>query len=181
MPKCAKFTWVAKRITEYELRYPKSGIRNSKNYRMGLQQQIDTDLNEALRQGDQATLSTLRLLKNSLTAAAKDKKSDLSDEEAVRILQKEAKQRRDSIDSFKQANRQDLVDKEEAELKLIQVYLPKQMSEDELNKIIDAAINESGASGMADMGKVMGIVSKRTAGKADGGHVANLVRQKLQG
>lgn len=146
---------------------------------MSILEKIGQDLDNALRNQDQAGLSTLRLLKNSLDAAAKEKKSALNDEEAVKVLQKEAKQRRDSIDSFKKAERQDLADKESAELELIQTYLPQQLGEDELNKIIDAAIGETGATEMKDMGKVMGAVSKQTTGKADGGQVAALVRQKL--
>ncbi len=148
---------------------------------MSILEKIEQDLDNALRNQDQLSLSTLRLLKNSLNAAEKEKKSALSDEEAVKVLQKEAKQRRDSIDSYKQAERQDLADKESVELELIQTYLPEQLGEDELNKIIDAAITESGATDMKDMGKVMGVVSKQTAGKADGGQVAALVKQKLQG
>jgi uncharacterized protein len=142
---------------------------------------IDQDLAEAQKAQEADKVSTLRLLKNSLNAAAKEKKAELDDAEATKVVQKEAKQRRDSIDSFTQANRQDLVAKEQAELAIIEQYLPEQMSEDELNKLIEATIAETGANSMADMGKVMGSLQPKIAGQADGGQVAQLVKQKLAG
>jgi len=146
---------------------------------MSVAAKIEEDLNAALKAGEREKLAVLRLLKNSFTAAAKEKKAELTDEDAIKVLQKEAKQRKDSIASYKQGGREDLAVKEQTELALIETYLPEQMGEDELNKIIEAAISESGASDMQDMGKVMGLVSKQTAGKADGAQVAALVKQKL--
>lgn len=147
---------------------------------MSLFEQIAQDLDNALRNQDQSTLSTLRLIKNALRNEEISKKGHLADEDVVKVLQKEAKQRRDSIDSFKQANRNDLADKEEQELRIINTYLPKQMDDEELEKLVSSAVAESGASSMQDMGKVMGILAPKTAGRADGGKVAAAVRAKLQ-
>ncbi|MBI4101147.1 GatB/YqeY domain-containing protein [Candidatus Microgenomates bacterium] len=148
---------------------------------MGLQQKINQDLEQALRKQDQASISTLRLVKNSLDAAAKDKKADLTDTETIKIIQNEIKQRRESIASFEQGGRTDMVQKEQAEIKVLEQYLPEQLSADELAKIIEQVIAETGASSMGDMGKVMGVVTKKTAGRAEGSEVARLVREKLQG
>lgn len=146
---------------------------------MSLLEQIETDLNNALKAGDQAKLSVLRLLKNALKNARINSGKDLTETDEVTILQKEAKQRRESIASFEQANRADLADKEKAELKIIEKYLPAGLSENELIQMIDSAIAETGASGPADMGKVMGNLSPKIAGRADGAQVASLVKQKL--
>jgi uncharacterized protein YqeY len=141
---------------------------------------INQDLDNALRNQDQQTLSTLRLVKNSLDAAAKEKKDELSDQDVVKVLQKEAKQRRDSIASYKDAGRQDLADKEQQELSIIETYLPQQMSDEELSKLVEETVQQVKAAGMQDMGKVMGAVTKQTAGRADGSKVAEAVKAKLQ-
>lgn len=146
---------------------------------MSLQAQIEQDINQALKSGEQDKLSTLRLLKTAIKNQEIAQKADLSDAEVVKVIQKEAKQRRDSIDSYSQAGRSELADKEQAELAILEAYLPEQMSEEELTKLVEAAVTESGASSPADMGKVMQVLGPKIAGKADGGAVANLVRQKL--
>ena len=147
---------------------------------MTLLEKISEDLDNALRNQDQATLSTLRLIKSSLKNEQISKKTDLSDEDVVKILQKEAKQRRDSITSFKAADRTDLVEKEEQELKILETYLPQQLSNDELAKLVDEAVAEGKAVGMQDMGKIMGLLAPKTTGRADGGKVAAVVKAKLQ-
>jgi uncharacterized protein YqeY len=146
---------------------------------MSLLEQIDTDLNTALKARDQKLVSTLRLLKNSLKNQRINSGKDLSEADELAILQKEAKQRRESITSFNQAGRTDLVAQEEAELTVIEKYLPTKLSEAELSSLIEEAIAETGASTISDMGKVMGNVSPKIAGRADGAQVANLVKQKL--
>lgn len=146
---------------------------------MALTSQIDQDLNDALKAGDQAKLSVLRMLKSNLQAAAKDKKADLTDDEVTKIIQKEVKQRKESVASFKEGGRAELADKEEAEAKLLGTYLPEQMDEAELEKLVETTIAETGASSMADMGKVMGALNRKLAGKADPSQVAQMVKQRL--
>lgn len=143
-----------------------------------MQEKIEQDLNSALKSGDSLKVSVLRLVRGSLTNA-RIEKGELSDEDVARVLQKEAKQRRDSITSYEDAGRQDLADKEKAELEIIEDYLPKQLEDQELESMVDEAIAETGATGVADMGKVMGNVNSKVAGQADGGRVAALVRSKL--
>ena len=146
---------------------------------MSVLETIDSDITSAMKAGEADKLSVLRLVKNSFNLAAKEKKADLTDEDAVRVLQKEAKLRKDSIASYKEGGRDDLASKEEAELTIIEAYLPEQMSAEEITAIVDEAIGSTGATNMQDMGKVMGAVTAKTAGKADGGEVAKIVKEKL--
>lgn len=143
-----------------------------------MQDKIEQDLNSALKAGDSLTVSVLRLLRSGLTNA-RIEKGELSDEDVVKVLQKEAKQRRDSITSYEDGGRQDLADKEKAELEVIARYLPEQMEDAELERLVDEAIARTGATGTADMGKVMGDVNQKVAGRAEGARVAALVRSKL--
>lgn len=143
-----------------------------------IQKELDRDIEAALRAGDKESLSVLRLLKNSLDASRKNK-GELSEEEAIKTLQKEAKQRQDSIKSFREGDRPDLAEKEEKELEIIERYLPKQLSDEELDALVDEAINESGAATQADMGKVMKLLTVKAAGRADNGRMAGVVRSKL--
>ncbi len=146
---------------------------------MGLVDKIDQDLNQALKVGDQAGLSTLRLLKNGLSAAAKDKQTALSDDEAIKIVAKEVKQRRESISSYKRGGRNDLVAKEQAEIELLEQYLPAQLSDEELARVVEQAIKVVGASAPGDIGKVIGTVMSKVGGGADGTKVSALVRKHL--
>lgn len=143
-----------------------------------MQDKIEQDLNSALKAGDSLTVSVLRLMRSSLTNA-RIEKGDLNDDDVVKVLQKEAKQRRDSIASYEDGGRQDLADKEKAELEIIDKYLPEQMEDAELERLIDEAIAQTGATGTADMGKVMGSVNQKVAGQAEGARVAAIVRSKL--
>lgn len=147
---------------------------------MALVERLQQDLITALKGGEAARVSTLRLLKNGLENQRIAKGEELTESESEAVLQKEAKQRRDSIASFAGAGRDDLVQKETAELKITESYLPKALTASELEKIIDFAIKESNASSMADMGKIMGIVTKQTGSSADGAQIAALVRERLQ-
>jgi len=135
-------------------------------------------IGEAMKARDEVRLSTLRLLSSALNYEKIEKQHDLSEEEEMVVIRKQAKQRKDSIESYKNAGANDKADKEEAELKILQEFLPPEMSEDEIKKIVDEVFTETGASSMADMGKVMGAV-KAKAPSADGSLVANLVRAKL--
>ena len=102
-----------------------------------------------------------------------------TEEDVLAVIQNQAKQRRDSIEQFKNAGRQELADKEQKELEILQTFLPEQMGEEEVKKIIDQTISETGASTIQDMGKVMGALMPKVKGKADMGMVSNLVKQKL--
>ncbi|MEX0668326.1 MAG: GatB/YqeY domain-containing protein [Candidatus Saccharimonadales bacterium] len=144
-----------------------------------MQDKINKDLNQALKDGDSSKVSVLRLIRSSLGNVRIDKGKELSDDDVMVVLQKEAKQRKDSIDSYKSADRQDLADKEEAELKIIESYLPKPLSDKELEKLIDEAITELGVSDIKGMGQVMGQLKGKVGARADGAHLSQLVRNKL--
>lgn len=148
---------------------------------MSVKDRINEDMKAALRARDAARLSAIRML----LAAVKQKEVDervVADDAAVTaIVEKLIKQRRDSIEQFGKAGRTDLVDKEKAELDLLAGYLPQQLSEAELSAAIDAAIAEAGATGPQAMGKVMGLLKPRIAGRADMGKASALVKRKLGG
>ncbi len=142
-------------------------------------EKIEADLKAAMQAGETDKVAVLRLLKSALHNQKINLGHDLSDAEAIAALEKEAKQRKDSIEAYEKANRQDLADPEKAELKVIEDYLPEKMSEGDLSKIIDEVIAETGADSAAQMGQVIGKVREKTAGQADGAMIASLVRQKL--
>jgi uncharacterized protein YqeY len=145
-------------------------------------EKIQKDLVGAQKAKDELKVSTLRLLIGAIKnfAIAKESASySPSDEEIVSVIQKEIKQRKESIESYKAGNRQELADKESKELEILQKYLPEQMSEEEIRKLIEAAISETGAASMQDMGKVMGVLSPKLKGKADMSVVSSIVKEKL--
>lgn len=144
-----------------------------------LKNQIQEDVKTAMRAGDKSRLATLRLITAAIKQIEVDSRKELSDGDVVAILDKMCKQRRESIEQFSSGNRSDLVEAEEAELAIITEYLPQQLSDDEILAIIDAAINETGASSMKDMGKVMGIIKPKAQGRADMGKLSGLVKTKL--
>lgn len=146
---------------------------------MNLVEQINKDFIEAYKAKDEEKSSVLRMLKSSLQSAEKEKGSSLENIEATKIVQREIKQRRESIAEYKKGERVDLAKKEESETKILENYLPKQLEKDELTKIVEEAIKETGASGKSDMGKVMGAIMPKVAGKADGGEVSKIVNQLL--
>jgi hypothetical protein len=135
----------------------------------------------AMRAKDSARLSTLRLLTAAMKQKEVDERVELGDAEILSILEKMIKQRRESIAQFEKASRQDLVDKEKAEIEVLSAYLPQKMSDADIAAAIAAAMSESGASGIKDMGKVMAILKPKLAGRADMGQVSNLVKGKLSG
>jgi hypothetical protein len=146
-------------------------------------EKIQEDLIEAQKAKDELKVSTLRLLLGAIKnyAIAKESTSyNPSEEEIVGVVQKEIKQRKESIESYKAGGRQELADKESKELEILQAYLPEQMSEEEIRKLVEAAISETGAASMQDMGKVMGVLSLTLKGKADMGVVSGIVKEKLQ-
>lgn len=147
---------------------------------MSLHQQIRTEMQQALKAGEKDWVRTLRSLLAQLKNGAIAKRSDLSDEEEIQIIQKAAKQRKEAIEMFQKGNRDDLVETESKELAIIETYLPEQLPHKEVESIIDKTIEESDATTMKDMGRVMSIVMKQIAGRTDGKMVQKLVQQKLQ-
>jgi len=146
---------------------------------MSLAQTIRDDMTAAWRAGDVDRRNTLRLLIAALDYARIAAGHDLSDAEAVTALQREARQRRDSIEQYRAGNREDLVEHEQTELDIITSYLPADLTDEELRDLVREAIAESGASGPSDLGKVMGPLMKSVAGRAEGGRVNALVREVL--
>jgi len=145
-------------------------------------QQLQNELKQAMLARDTETTSVLRMLISAIGYHEIQKGGagyTATEEDVMAVIQKEAKQHRDSIEQFKNAGRNDLVEKEEKELNMLQKYLPEQMGEDEIRKLVTEAIAKTGASSAADMGKVMGALMPSTKGKADGGLVSKIVREEL--
>ena len=148
---------------------------------MGLGDKINADLKAAMLAKDEVKLRGLRAIKSALLLAqTSGSGKEISSEDEIKILQKLVKQRKDSAEIYKQQNREDLLKPELEEIEVIQKFLPEQMSEDEIMKIVQEVISQTGASSPSDMGKVMGIASKKLAGKADNKMVASLVQKLLK-
>ncbi|MCA1832243.1 MAG: GatB/YqeY domain-containing protein [Actinomycetota bacterium] len=145
----------------------------------GMRARIGDDMRAAMKERDQVKVGTLRMLMTAIKNTEVEKIHELSDEETLDVIAKEAKRRRESIDAYGEAGRTDLVDKETAELRVLEAYLPERMSEDELAKLVDEAVAESGASSPKQMGDVMKILMPKLRGRADGGQVSALVKAKL--
>lgn len=151
---------------------------------MTLEEKMDADLKESLKSKDAIRVSTLRMVKAGIKNLAIEKRVEvLEDKDVVSIISKQIKQHRDSIEQFAKGNRQDLVDKEKAELAILESYLPKQLSAEELKAIIKSAIEKVGAKGRADMGKVMKAAMEEakgaTAGAVDGKMLSQMVSEEL--
>ncbi len=150
-----------------------------------LAEQLTTDLKDAMRAKDPVRLRTIR----SLRAALKEKEIEmrqggvatLTEEDSLAVVQKQAKQRRDAIAQYEAAGREDLAQKEREELAVIESYLPKQLSDDEIRTVVDGIIAATGAASMSDMGKVMGPAMQQLRGRADGRRVQEIVRARLSG
>ena len=146
---------------------------------MSLKDQITEDMKTAMRARDSDRLGTIRLLQAALKQKEVDERVTLHDEAVIAIVDKLIKQRKDSVAAFTQAARQDLADKETAEIAVLQAYLPPRLSESEITAAVAAIVAELGAAGPGDMGKVMGAVKTRLAGKADMGLVSAAVKAAL--
>jgi len=146
---------------------------------MSLKDQITEDMKAAMRAKDMERLGTIRLLTAAMKQKEVDERITLDDAAVVAIVDKLIKQRKDSIDAFVKANRQDLADKEAAEMAVLQAYLPARLSPEEITAEVRAIVAELGASGPGDMGKVMGAVKAKLAGKADMGQVSAAVKAAL--
>jgi len=148
---------------------------------MGLKEKLQADLTDAIRSRNEVVSGTVRMLLAAITneeVAGKAAKV-LTDAEIITVLSREAKKRREAVEAYTQAKRDDLASKEKAEAAVIANYLPEQLSEDEIKKLIQAAIAETGAVGAAGMGLVMKVLQPKIAGKADGGVVSGLVKAAL--
>ncbi|MBE7938962.1 MULTISPECIES: GatB/YqeY domain-containing protein [Ramlibacter] len=148
---------------------------------MSLKERITEDMKAAMRAKDSERLGTIRLLTAAMKQKEVDERVELDDVAVVGIVDKMLKQRKDSIEAFEKAGRQDLADKEKAEVTVLQAYLPARLSAEEVAAAVKAIVAETGASGPADMGKVMGAAKAKLAGKADMGQVSAAVKAALAG
>ncbi|MBI9059611.1 GatB/YqeY domain-containing protein [Labilibaculum sp. DW002] len=147
---------------------------------MSLLEQINSDMKAAMKAKAKDKLQAIRALKTAFTLEmTKTGASELDDDSAVKLVQKLVKQRKDSADTYKSGGREDLADKELLEMGFLEVYLPAQLSDEELTTAIQEIVAKTGASSMKDMGKVMGMASKQLAGKADGKAIADKVKAVL--
>ena len=150
---------------------------------MGLKEQISEDIKSAMKAKDKLRLQTVRSIKKVIldkeVALRPSGQESLTAEQELELLAQQAKQRRDSIEQFRNGGREDLAEKEEQELAIIETYLPQQLSEDEINSILAEVIAQVGASSPQDMGKVMGVAMKQLKGRADGKKIQELVKAKL--
>lgn len=148
---------------------------------MGLKQQIDSDIKKAMLAKNKEELEALRSIKSMILLAETEKgmSEEITSEAENKLLLKASKQRKESADIFQQQNRKDLADRELLELEVINRYLPKQLSEKEINSALEEIIHRLGAKGPQDMGKVMGIATKELSGKADGKMISQLVKKLL--
>ncbi|SMM99196.1 Transamidase GatB domain protein [uncultured Candidatus Thioglobus sp.] len=144
-----------------------------------LKQQLTEDMKSAMKAKDKEGLKAIRMIIGAIKQREVDERIELNDEQVLAVIQKMVKQRKDSISQFQEAGRTDLVEVEEAELAVINTYMPAQLSEDEIAIAIDTAITNSGASSMQDMGKLMGLLKGQLAGKADMGIVSGIIKSKL--
>ena len=145
----------------------------------GLKEQLNEDIKAAMRSQEKERLMTLRMISAAIKQKEVDDRIEVDDTQVLAIIDKLARQHRDSIQQFEDAGRTDLVDKEKAELEIVQTYLPEQLSDDEVGKLIEAAIETGEAESMKDMGKVMGILKPQIQGRTDMANVGTMVKSKL--
>ena len=148
---------------------------------MSLQQRLTDDMKTAMKAGDKDTLGVVRRAIAAMQNARIEKREDLDEQEEIKVIRSIAKQHKESIEQFRAAGREDLATKEEAELEILSTYLPAEMDQAQLEALVDAAIAETGASSMKDMGGVIKIVMAKAEGQAEGGAVSALVKGKLAG
>jgi len=148
---------------------------------MSLQKEVMDKMKEAMKSKDTVALTALRALKSAFMLAKTESGAteELTEEQEIKIIQKQVKQRKDSATVFLEQGRQDLAEPELKEAEVLSQFLPEALSEEAISTIVETVITETGAQGMKDMGKVMGIVSKKIAGQADGKTISTIVKQKL--
>ena len=148
---------------------------------MSLKQRLTDDMKAAMKAGEKERLGTIRLINAAIKQKEVDERVEMDDTLVLAILEKMMKQRKDSVTQFEAANREDLAVIERAEMAIIEQYLPAKLGEAEVLAVIEAVIKETGATGPADMGKVMGAIKPKLAGQADMGEVSKLIKQRLAG
>ncbi|RYL90396.1 GatB/YqeY domain-containing protein [Sporolactobacillus sp. Y61] len=146
---------------------------------MNLVDRLTADMKQAMKARDKDRLTVIRMIKTSLHNESIRRRKELSDEEALSVLTHELKQRKDSLQEFKKAERQDLIDEVRKEIAIVQSYMPEQLSENEVNSIVDQVISEVGAVSKTEIGKVMKAIMPKVKGRADGSLINRLVRSKL--
>jgi uncharacterized protein YqeY len=146
---------------------------------MSLKQQLTDDMKAAMKAGEKDRLAVIRLINAAIKQREVDERIELDDAAVLAVLEKMVKQRKDSVSQFEAASREDLAAIERAEIVVIEAYLPAKLGEAEILSAIEAAIAETGATGPADMGKLMGVLKPRLAGQADMGQVSALIKKKL--
>ena len=144
-----------------------------------LKEKIDQDLIQAMKAHDEERLSVLRMLKSAIKNSEIQKQKELEESDVLQAIQSQIKSRRDSIDLYEKGNRPELAQKEKTEIEILSLYLPAQMDESEIRAKVQNAISQAGATGMQDMGKVMGILMPDVRGKADSSLVSQLVKDEL--
>ncbi|MFH1074457.1 MAG: GatB/YqeY domain-containing protein [Candidatus Firestonebacteria bacterium] len=147
---------------------------------MGLKEKLDEDLKLAMKAKDALKLSTVRLLKNAVNNVELARKKTLTDEDIITVIQSSIKQRKDSVEQYNKGGRSELAAQEENEMKILQAYLPLQLSEEEIRKLVADVIKETGASSVKEMGKVMGRLMPLVKGKADNSRVSAIVKEHLK-
>jgi uncharacterized protein YqeY len=148
---------------------------------MSLKERITDDMKAAMRSGEKERLGVIRMITSAIKQREVDERITLDDAQVLSVLEKMIKQRKESLVQFQAGNRQDLVDKETAEITLLQTYMPSQLSDAELDRLIADAIAATGAATIKDMGKVMGIIKQKAQGRADMGAVGAKIKAKLGG
>ncbi|MGB8636337.1 MAG: GatB/YqeY domain-containing protein [Rhodanobacteraceae bacterium] len=146
---------------------------------MSLKQQLSEDMKTAMRSGDKPRLGVIRLALAAIKQREVDERIALDDAQVLAVLEKMLKQRRDSVEQYEAASREDLAEQERFEIGIIETYLPEPLAQDELDAMIEAAISETGAESMRDMGKVMALLKERTAGRADMAAVSAQIKARL--
>lgn len=144
-----------------------------------MKEELLNELKEAMRNKDELRKNTITMVRAAILQVEKDEQKQLTEDEMAAIISKEVKKRKESIADFEKADRQDLVENLNKEIEILSKYLPEQLSTEEIEKMVEEAITQVGAAGMKDMGKVMGILRPKTAGKADGKVVSDIVKAKL--
>ena len=146
---------------------------------MSLKDQIEQDIISAMKEKDETTLGTLRMLKSALQNSEIQSKTELDDTAVLKAIQSQIKSRQDSVDLYTKGDRPELAEKETTEINILKKYLPEQMSEEEIRKLVQNAITDVSPDGIKDMGKVMGKLMPSVAGKADGSLVSKIVKEEL--
>ena len=146
---------------------------------MTILERLNSDMKDAMKSQDKEKLAVLRMVKGAMQLEEISKKQELNDEDVIGVIAKQIKTRKESIVEFEKGNRADLVEKTQAEIKILETYMPEQLSEEEVNKIIDDAIEQVNPQAPSDMGKVMGIVTPKLKGRADMSSVSKMVKEKI--